>query len=85
MEYDKLLPTQYPSAEIIRTSILDAVFGITQGHRDVGATCDVMNIILGYNVCAFVFERSVNLTSSSSHVVNSSSPGNFTLGSYFRK
>jgi hypothetical protein len=52
-EFDELVSTQYSSPEYhFHLSFLDAVFDITEGHA--GAICDVLKIILGYDVCAFV-------------------------------
>ena len=55
-EFDELVSTQYSSPEYhFHPSFLNAVFGITEGHA--GAICDVLEIILGYDVCAFVLRE----------------------------
>ena len=63
---------QYPSPEYhFHPSFLQTVFCITQGH--IGAMCDVINIVLGYDVGFAIScfnKKSQSDEGSYSHIVN---------------
>jgi hypothetical protein len=83
-EFNELVLKQYPDSEYhFHRSFLDMVFKITEGH--VGAMYSFLNIILVSDVMYFLVNEKLKLISSSSHIVNSNTLDNVTLGSYFRK
>ena len=51
----------------------------------MGAMYSFLNIILGYDILYFFVNEKLKLISSFSHIVNSNTLNNVTLGRYFRK